>query len=211
MKSATGYFGSDTEAAIKKFQNRNGLTADGKVGTYTMNVLFSDSAKKNNGGYATGNSGGSSNKGGNSGGSSNKGGNSGGNSGGNVKYNKSVSSLISVAKSKLGCRYVLGGKGPNTFDCSGFVYYCLKSIGVNQSYWTSSGWRGNGKYEKITSMGSIRAGDIIAFGNGLNHVGIALGGGMMIDASSGDGCIRITNLSLSYWQSHFYAAYRVLG
>ena len=215
MKSATGYFGSDTEAAIKKFQNRNGLTADGKVGTYTMNVLFSDSAKKNNGGYATGNSGGSSNKGGNSGGSSNKGGSSGGNSGGNsggsVKYNKSISSLISVAKSKLGCRYVLGGKGPNTFDCSGFVYYCLKSIGVNQSYWTSSGWRGNGKYEKITSMGSIRAGDIIAFGNGLNHVGIALGGGMMIDASSGDGRIRITNLSLSYWQSHFYAAYRVLG
>ena len=219
MRRATGYFGSDTEASIKKFQSLNGLTADGKVGTYTMNVLFSDYAKKNTGSIPSGTSGGSSggssggNSGGNSGGSSggSSGGNSGGNSGGTVKYNKSVSSLLSVAKSKLGCRYVSGGKGPSTFDCSGFVYYCLKSIGVNQSYWTSSSWRGNGKYQKITSMSSIKAGDIISLGNGLNHVGIALGGGMMIDASSGDGCIRITNLSLSYWQSHFYAAYRVLG
>ena len=35
-----GNFGSDTEAAVKKFQSRNGLTADGKVGAKTWNVLY---------------------------------------------------------------------------------------------------------------------------------------------------------------------------
>ena len=213
LKNATGYFGSDTETAIKKFQSRNGLSADGKVGTYTMNVLFSSSAKKNSGGTSSSSGGSSSSSSHPSGGgSSSSSGSSGGSSGGGtVSYNKSVSSLLSVAKSKLGCRYVLGGKGPSTFDCSGFVYYCLNKIGVNQSYWTSSMWRGNSKYQKITSMSSIKAGDIISFGNGLNHVGIALGNGQMIDASSGDGCIRITNLNQSYWRTHFYAAYRVLS
>ncbi len=212
MWSATGYFGSDTENAIRNFQRRNGLTVDGKAGINTLNVLYSSSARKAS---TTGSSSGGSSSGSSSGGSSSSrpsgGSSSSGSSGNKVTYNKSVSSLISVAKSKLGCRYILGAKGPNAFDCSGFVYYCLNQIGVNQSYWTSSTWRGNGKYQKISSIGSIKAGDIVVFGNGLNHVGIALGGGMMIDASSGDGRIRITDLSKSYWQRHFYGAYRVLG
>lgn len=200
LRSATGYFGSDTENAIKNFQKRNWLTVDGKAGINTLNKLYSSSARKASSSTGSSSSSSSSSKP-----------SSGSSSGGTVSYNKSVSSLLAVAKSKLGCRYVLGGKGPNTFDCSGFVWYCLQKIGVNQSYWTSSGWRGNGKYQKISSMGSIKAGDIVVFGNGLNHVGIALGGGQMIDASSNDGKIRITSLSKSYWKNHFYAAYRVLG
>ena len=46
MSGVTGYFGEHTETAVKRFQNQNGLKADGKVGAKTMEVLFSDSAKK---------------------------------------------------------------------------------------------------------------------------------------------------------------------
>ncbi len=45
---ADGDFGDVTERAVKAFQARNGLTADGKAGSYTLNKLYSDSAK-----YAT--------------------------------------------------------------------------------------------------------------------------------------------------------------
>ena len=45
---ADGDFGDATERAVKAFQARNGLTADGKAGSYTLNKLYSDSAK-----YAT--------------------------------------------------------------------------------------------------------------------------------------------------------------
>ncbi|MBQ3484962.1 MAG: peptidoglycan-binding protein [Clostridia bacterium] len=44
--SADGAFGKKTEEAVKAFQKRNGLTADGVVGEKTMNVLMSSAAKK---------------------------------------------------------------------------------------------------------------------------------------------------------------------
>ncbi len=201
LKGVTGYFGSDTHNAVLNFQSRNGLGQDGKVGSQTIAKLLSPNAREWTGGSGSGS------KGNNSGGSSNSGGgnNSGGsNSGGFVS--PSVERLISVAKSKLGSRYVYGAKGPNTFDCSGFVYWVLKNSGVRQGYMTSGGWAGNGKYRRISSMSSIKRGDIITY-NG--HVGIALGGNQMIDASSSQGRVRITNITSSYWTRNFVCAFRI--
>ena len=196
MSSVTGYFGEGTEAAVTAFQKRNGLSADGKIGSQTMNKLFSDSAKKAaSGSSSSGSSSGSS--------SSNK----KEESTDKVANKKDVASLLKVAKSKLGCKYVSGAKGPNTFDCSGFVYWCLNQIGVKQSYMTSAGWAKNTKYAKVTSLSKVQAGDIICF---KGHVGIAMGGGMMIDAGTSDGGVRTTKLSLDYWKRTFICAYRVL-
>ena len=44
--SVDGDFGEGTETAVKAFQRQNGLTADGKVGTYTQTKLYSGSAKR---------------------------------------------------------------------------------------------------------------------------------------------------------------------
>lgn len=174
--SATGYFGSDTENAVRNFQEKNGLAVDGKVGMQTMNKLTASSAKNASGGTTVNVSG------------------------------ANVDSFIAVARSKLGSKYVLGAKGPSRFDCSGFVYWCLNQVGVRQSYLTSYGWRSVSKYQKINSMSSIKKGDVIVF---YGHVGIALGGGKMIDASSSDGKVRIATLSKSYWQRNFICAYRI--
>ena len=106
----------------------------------------------------------------------------------------------------MGCDYVRGGKGPNTFDCSGFVYYCLNKAGVKQSYMTSSTWRNVTKYQRIGSMKEIKAGDVVVF---YGHVGIALSNSQMIDASSGDDEVRTTQLSKSYWVKNFICAYRI--
>ena len=122
--------------------------------------------------------------------------------------------LIAIAESKIGCPYSGGAKGPNKFDCSGFVYYCMKQAGFSGGYMTSRTWRTTSRYKRITSMGSIQRGDILVFsGNSANtgHVGIYLGGGRMIDASSGAGQVRITSsvLSGTYWKQHFLMAYRI--
>ena len=42
-----------------------------------------------------------------------------------VPDNTNGSAIVSRAYSKLGCAYSWGGIGPNSFDCSGFVSYCL--------------------------------------------------------------------------------------
>ena len=206
LNSVTGYFGSDTHDAVLNFQKRNGLSSDGKAGAQTISKLLSSDAKRWNG--STGSSGSNN---GNSGGSSGSGNNNSGSNSNNQDYpdnsgSPSVSTLISIAKSKLGARYVYGAKGPSTFDCSGFVYWVLNNSGVKQSYMTSYGWSKNTKYKKITSMSSIKKGDIIAF-NG--HVGIALGGNQMIDASSSSGKVRITNITSSYWTRNFKCAFRI--
>ena len=101
------------------------------------------------------------------------------------------------------------GKGPNTFDCSGFVYWCLNQAGVTQGYMTSASWQKTTKYQRISDMNKLEAGDIVSF---KGHVGIYLGGGKMIDASSSEGKVRITGSAIqnsSYWKRNFVAGFRV--
>ena len=107
-----------------------------------------------------------------------------------------------------------GAKGPDRFDCSGFVYWCLNQAGVKQSYMTSIAWRKCTKYLRITKMSDIKRGDVLVFkGKSMStgHVGIYLGNGRMIDASSTKGKVRITDsiLSSTYWKEHFLMAYRI--
>lgn len=45
ISAVTGYFGSDTEEAVKKFQEKNNLTVDGNVGAETREALYSENAK----------------------------------------------------------------------------------------------------------------------------------------------------------------------
>ena len=212
--NVTGYYGEITENAVRSFQNRNGLSVDGTVGAQTMAKLTGDNVTKAPAGGSSsgGSSGGSSgsNRGASSGGSSgrNRGGSSSrGSSGGTIQMAGGVNSLISVAKSKLGAPYVWGAKGPNSFDCSGFVYWCLNQVGVNQSYITSSGWRNVGRYTRINNFSDIQAGDIVVV-NG--HVGIAAGGGTVIDASSSNGRVIHHALS-SWWANNFICAWRIFG
>lgn len=206
--NVTGYYGEITENAVKLFQDTNKLSVDGSVGAQTMAKLTSNDAKK-----APANRSGSSSSGGSStnrrpstsgGGSSSGGSTSVPNTG---TATGGASSLIAVASSKLGSPYVWGAKGPNSFDCSGFVYWCLNQVGVRQSYITSSGWRNVGKYTRINSFSNLRAGDIIVVSG---HVGIVAGGGTVIDASSGNG--RVVHRSLSsWWSNNFICGWRIFG
>ena len=206
----TGYFGEATESAVKAFQRRNSLSSDGSVGQMTMAKLTSDDAKK-----AAPNTSSSSGSSSSSGGSSSQ--SSGGSSAATTDPNGAagnaavytggggVGTLLSVASSKLGSPYVWGAKGPNSFDCSGFVYWCLNNSGVSQSYITSSGWRSVGKYQRINSFHELQAGDIVVEPG---HVGICAGGGTVIDASSSNG--RVVQRSLSgWWESNFIVGWRI--
>ncbi len=208
--NVTGYFGEITENAVRSFQSQNGLTVDGTVGAQTMAKLTGDNVSRARSGSSSGGSSGSSSgsSGSSSGGSSgSSSGSSGSSSGGTISMAGGVESLIAVAKSKLGSPYVWGAKGPNSFDCSGFVYWCLNQVGVNQSYITSSGWRNVGRYTKITNFSDIQAGDIVVVSG---HVGIAAGGGTVIDASSSNGRVIHHSLS-SWWANNFICAWRIFG
>lgn len=187
--NVTGYYGEITEKAVKSFQDNNRLTVDGTVGIRTMAALTGDNVIKAKAGSSPG---------GGKGGTDNK-------TGGGGAVSGNVQALLDVAASKVGSKYVWGAKGPNSFDCSGFVYWSLNQIGVRQSYLTSSGWRTIGKYKKITNYDDIQPGDIVIE---KGHMGIAAENGKVIDASSGNGKV-VYRQRTKWWRDNFIVAWRI--
>ncbi|MEL7608994.1 MAG: peptidoglycan-binding protein [Bacillota bacterium] len=179
---ATGYYGDETIAAVKDFQKRNKLTADGKAGEQTFNLIYSPDAVP----------------------SASK--------AQEVRRRANVQKMLEVAKSKIGCAYILGNEGPKTFDCSGFVYYCLKQAGSNRGRYNAAGYAKVSDWEKITSMSKLEKGDLLFFYNKshskIGHVGIYIGSGMMIDASSSEGEIVKRSCTTSWAKGAFVYARR---
>ena len=213
---ATGYFGELTKTAVANFQSKNGLTADGLAGAKTISLLHSGNVKKNTKQSSTSQS--------STGTSGNTAATVPANTGttgttapvqipqtsyvgnGGATVSGSAANLIAIASSKIGCPYVWGAKGPNSFDCSGFVYWCLNQAGVGVSYMTSSGWRNPGRFKQV-SYNELQAGDIIVVSG---HVGIVAGGGTIIDASSSNGRVVHRNLG-AWWANHFICGWRIFS
>lgn len=213
---ATGYFGELTKTAVANFQSKNGLTADGLAGAKTISLLHSGNVKKNTKQSSTSH--------GTTGTTGNTTVTAPANTGttgttapvqipqtsyvgnGGATVSGSAANLIAIASSKIGCPYVWGAKGPNSFDCSGFVYWCLNQAGVGVSYMTSSGWRNPGRFKQV-SYNELQAGDIIVVSG---HVGIVAGGGTIIDASSSNGRVVHRNLG-AWWANHFICGWRIFS
>lgn len=89
-----------------------------------------------------------------------------------------------VAKAKLGKRYVWGGNGKRGYDCSGFTKAVFKKRGIKLP---RNSWK-QARVGKKVSRKNLRKGDLIFFNSRkqkrVNHVGIYLGNGRFIHASS---------------------------
>ena len=119
--------------------------------------------------------------------------------------------IVAEAKKYLGVGYVYGGSSPSGFDCSGFVYYVFRQCGYSV---TRTAVTQNGDGYQV-SRSELQPGDIIIFYNSsssaIGHSGIYIGNGQFIHASSGGGKVMISDLSSSYYNSHYYSARRVVG
>lgn len=102
-----------------------------------------------------------------------------------------VGKLIKVAKSKRGCRYSAGSRGPNRFDCTGFVYYCMRKSGIKIRKGRLAPYKSS-KYNVGRSIKKAKKGDILLYyrGGRIGHAAIYIGGGKVIHATSRG--VRIT-------------------
>ena len=120
-----------------------------------------------------------------------------------------VGKIVSTAKKYIGVPYVWGGSTPNGFDCSGYVQYVFKQHGITLPRTTTEQYR-IGTY---VSKSNLKVGDLVFLQNtyreGVSHVGIYVGDGKMIHASSSKGVV-ISDLSTSYYVKHYYGARRIL-
>lgn len=117
--------------------------------------------------------------------------------------------IANYALSKQGSPYVWGATGPNSFDCSGLVYWAHKQAGITFGRPTASGLSGMGK---SVSYNNMQAGDIITFvtnGSSVSHVGIYIGGGKMVHAPVPGQTVQVANLNVSYWQNTYHNSRRL--
>lgn len=121
-----------------------------------------------------------------------------------------VQSVLNLAYSKIGCPYVWGAEGPNSFDCSGFTSYVFRNAAGVSLPRTSSAQSG---YGRTVSKSNLQPGDLVFFntsGSGVSHVGIYVGGGNMIHSPSSGKTVSVTSINSSYYSSRFVTAKRVL-
>jgi len=141
--------------------------------------------------------------------------------------------MVSAAQAELGLPYVwgggdvrgptagLGGSGPVGFDCSGLVLYAAYAasggtitlphdsdvqgrVGTQVAYGLGS----------TIDLGLLQPGDVVAFnldgGSHLSHIGIYVGGGMLLHASHPGvgGGVKLESLTEGYWQPYTWSVRR---
>jgi len=108
----------------------------------------------------------------------------------------------------LGTPYVFGGNTTSGFDCSSYVQHVFAMVGVSLPRTADA------QYDVgHPAVGGPQPGDLVFFQTyteGVSHVGIYLGNGQFVHASSSHG-VMVSNLSESYWASRYLGAKRLIA
>lgn len=124
--------------------------------------------------------------------------------------------IVELAKQHLGKPYVYGATGPKSFDCSGLTYYVYKQAGYTISRGGSSQF-----YNGVAvSRSELQPGDLVFFRDPatagsypMSHVGIYIGNGQFIHASSSKTSpgVKISDLSASWYANIYAGARRIIN
>ena len=110
---------------------------------------------------------------------------------------------VAFAFAQLGCPYVYGATGPcnQGFDCSGLVMSAWASAGVTIPRDTYQQWAAL----PHIPVADIKPGDLLYY-NGIGHVAIYVGGGMIIDAPTPGEVVRELPMDTSWYADNFDGA-----
>jgi len=105
-----------------------------------------------------------------------------------------LAKVIEIAQKQQGKAYIWGASGPNTFDCSGLVYYCYQKAGFKIQRSSAQYY-----YNKSVKTNTPEIGDLVFFGDvsNIHHIGIYIGDGVMINAPNSNDVVKIQSYDRS--------------
>lgn len=117
------------------------------------------------------------------------------------------SNIIETAKSKLGCPYVFGAKGPDSFDCSGLVYWVYQQQGITVPG-STDGYKPYANSTNEVDWSQAQPGDILIIfnterGTSSGHAGIYLGNDEYIHAPQTGDVVKISSGAQSKFRHVF--------
>ena len=119
------------------------------------------------------------------------------------------SAFLNQFKEWEGVTYKYGGESKSGVDCSYFVMNSFQKI----SYKLPRTTLYQSKSGKAVKKNELQLGDLVFFitsKKGTRHVGIYLGDGDFMHASTSNG-VMISSLENPYWKAHYWKARRVLN
>ncbi|MCX7773471.1 MAG: NlpC/P60 family protein [Clostridia bacterium] len=121
-----------------------------------------------------------------------------------------IQKIVSYSKSLQGVKYVYGGYSTKGFDCSGFTKYVYARYGIELPRSASEYWG----FGKKVSRSDLRPGDILLFDTDggsadVSHVGIYVGNGSFIHASTYKGHVIV--MSLAEYRGKYMGARRIIN
>ena len=102
-------------------------------------------------------------------------------------------SIVRIAQAQLGTPYVFGGASPaKGFDCSGLVRWVFEQVDLRSPRLAAQ----QARFGKPVDATGISPGDLLTFGerDSITHVGIYIGDGRFVHASSVAGRVIVSPL-----------------
>ena len=120
--------------------------------------------------------------------------------------------IANFALQYVGYNYVYGEESPSRgFDCSGLMYYVYGQFGYKLERRASMQYKYNGRH---VSKSELQQGDLIFFssngGASVTHVGMYIGNGQFVHASTSKTGVIISDLNSSYYTRCYYGANRII-
>jgi peptidoglycan DL-endopeptidase CwlO len=110
---------------------------------------------------------------------------------------------LEAALTRRGDPYVWGAAGPDSFDCSGLVKWAYAQVGINLPHYTVSQWN----MGEHISKSQLEPGDLVFFFPTIEHVGIYVGDGLMLDAPQTGQVVQIQPI---FWDE-YVGAVRIIA
>jgi len=121
-------------------------------------------------------------------------------------------SIVALARSQIGSRYRWGAQSPgNAFDCSGLVKFVLSALHLDLPRTARSQSLVGRPVERDTAQ--LRPGDLLTFGRGtsVTHIGIYVGDGRIVHASTGKHHVVEADMSDSWFKRHWLGVRRLVA